>query len=98
MPAVVSLSALVGELDIATAPALEEAAMRAWADGAEQLVLDCSGLDFIDSTGLHTILRLRRRAVRLSVVHASAAVRRVFEVTGVPLDDAEGAVRTSTAA
>ena len=65
------------------------------------LLRDFSHLDDVQtvgSTGLHTILRLRRRAVRLSVVHASAAVRRVFEVTGVPLDDAEGAARTSTAA
>jgi len=42
---------LVRELDFATAPTLEEAISRACADGAEHVVLDLSGLDFMDSTG-----------------------------------------------
>ena len=49
-----------GELDLATAPTLEAAL-----DGveiAERLVLDLCGLSFIDSTGLHLLVALHRRA------------------------------------
>ncbi len=51
----------------------------------ERLVLDLSGLDFVDSTGLGVIIDLDQRARRgdfeLSIVPGPRQVQRVFEVT-----------------
>jgi len=74
-----------GELDLATAPKLEETLRRELAAG-KQVVLDLAALTFIDSTGLHTIV---------SALHISGEdglsvsptlpyqVRRVLEITGL---------------
>ena len=51
-----------GELDLATAPALEDALGRAFDGGSGRVVLDLRELEFIDSSGLRTLLTARRRA------------------------------------
>jgi ABC-type transporter Mla MlaB component len=53
---------LIGELDLASAPALTEALTSI--DGDGQLTLDLSELTFIDSTGLHAILQARTLSER----------------------------------
>ena len=71
---------------MATAPALqgELAALRD--AGFDRIILDLSALEFIDSTGLRLVLTLdaeaRRDGFTLSLVRGSAAVQRVFELTG----------------
>ena len=56
-----------------------------WRVGA--FVIDLSDLDFIDSTGLHVLLRARgllgREDRQLAVVCPHGPVRRVFELSGV---------------
>ena len=53
-----------GELDLATAPALE-AALQSGFDGvAARVVLDLRELEFIDSSGLRTLLTARRITAR----------------------------------
>ena len=46
-----------GELDLATAPALQRALLDAAADGPVDLVVDVSGVGFVDATGLGALLR-----------------------------------------
>ena len=72
---------IVGELDVATAPRLADALT----DTATQpeLVLDLSGVTFLDSYGVHSILELCRiRSGHAPVVirNPSRAVTRVFEI------------------
>ena len=54
-------------------------------DEIARLLLDLSGLDFVDSTGLGVIIDLDQRARRgdfeLSIVPGPRHVQRVFEVT-----------------
>jgi len=50
-----------GELDMATAPDLKAAALRHFLS-VEGLVVDLSGVRFIDSTGITALLDLKRRA------------------------------------
>lgn len=69
-----------GELDLATAPQLEQALLGV--NGVERIVVDLTGLSFIDSSGLRTLLLARRGNVPVSVVISSGAVRRTFEVAG----------------
>lgn len=84
-PGAVALVRLRGELDIACCDRLEEAVDRAVDDGASTVIVDLSSLEFLDSSGLRTLLKtdaeLRDRGVRLAVVRGSAAVHRVFQIT-----------------
>ena len=75
-----------GELDIATAPRLDRA-LREGRRPGEEVVLDLSGLEFIDSTGLRVVVRGVEAAAQegweLRLRHGPPAVRRVFEIAGV---------------
>lgn len=70
-----------GELDLASAPQLAEA----FGEGPVVLVL--GGLDFIDSTGLATLISERRRrsdeGSPFILVRGSETTQRLFSVTGV---------------
>ena len=76
----------IGELDLATAPELERV-LEALATGPSTVVLDLSGLTFVDCAGLRPVREavfagaLLGRQVRLS--GARPAVRRVLELTGL---------------
>ena len=75
-----------GELDLATVGALVERLhpVAAGADG--DLRLEVGGLTFIDSTGLHALMRLARAMPaphRLVLVDVTAPVRRLLELTGL---------------
>ncbi len=76
---------VTGELDVATVPAVEAALRRAEACGADEVVLDLSGLTFIGSAGLRLILeaddRARSAGHRLTL-RTGAAVVRTVELAG----------------
>lgn len=71
--------AFSGEFDIATAP-LGEQALTGDVD-----VLDLSGLEFMDSSGVKVLLRAcnARDGARLVVRGVRHSVRRILEMTGV---------------
>jgi len=74
---------LRGELDLASAGAFEQALRQAEAS-AGRLVVDLSGLGFIDSTGIHVLLEAQRRSGgRLSLRRGPDEVQRVLELTRV---------------
>ncbi|MCX5397434.1 STAS domain-containing protein [Streptomyces sp. NBC_00102] len=76
----------VGELDHHTADLLREPLENAVENGRVRLVVDCSGLEFCDSTGLNVLLGARLRAEEAGgEVHLAGmlpVVARVFEITG----------------
>ena len=78
---------LTGELDIATAPDLEQALETPLAAGAEDIVLDLRGVTFIDSSGLRVVLVASRSAAsegrRLIVVPGDGQVLRVIRLAQV---------------
>ena len=76
--------ALEGRLDTMTAPELE-AELNQSLDGAEQLTLDFSKLEYISSAGLRVLLsahKVMSKKGGMKVTHISEIVREVFEVTG----------------
>lgn len=79
---------LLGEIDLANADALGTAAENAVSNRARGLVLDLSGVTFLDSTGLRLVFRLARRlrdrqqSLRL-VVPDGARISRVLSLSGV---------------
>lgn len=82
------LVAVRGELDLATAPQLEEALLPRLQEGGHAL-LDLRELEFMDSTGVRVIVAAHLAAQdhggRLSVVRTSpdSPVGRVLEVSGL---------------
>jgi len=80
-----TLVALAGELDIASAPQFEEGLAAVERDTPGVLVLDLRKVEFIDSTGLRSVIaadeRARSTGRRFVIVRGTAAVERVFSVT-----------------
>lgn len=76
---------LRGELDISSAPQVEQALSRIEAARPGLIYLDLRELAFMDSTGLRTVVsadvRAREQGRRLAVVRGPDAVDRVFTVT-----------------
>ena len=79
--------ALQGELDLDGVGGVTEELESAEASDAREIVLDLSGLDFIDSSGVRMIvsadLRSRADGDRLRLIAGNPRVQRVFELTGV---------------
>ena len=75
-----------GELDIATAGHLERALLRP-RDPGQRVILDLTGLRFMDSTGLRILLRARTEAKEgrweLFLRNIPANVERLFSISGV---------------
>lgn len=78
---------LFGELDLASAGAVQAELERVEAGDAGAILLDLSGLTFMDSSGVRVVItahaRSRADANRLELVRGPAAVQRVFEICGV---------------
>ena len=76
-----------GELDIATAPRLEEAISAATSEPVAELVLDLRELTFMDSTGLRALaqanLKAEQAGTALSIWRGSRQIDRVLEISGL---------------
>jgi anti-anti-sigma factor len=79
--------ALSGELDMASAELLQEALASEELRGEQAIVLDLQQLEFIDSTGLRSILaaleRCRERNQEFAITPGSQQVQRLLRITGV---------------
>lgn len=76
----------IGEIDVRTAPSLRHALDRAVLEGSGDVVLDLSGVGFVDSSGLGVILgRYRRMPEGRSLILRAprAHVRGLLEISGV---------------
>jgi anti-anti-sigma factor len=83
-----SLVAVAGELDLATAARLEEALIAL--PPGDLVLIDLAACEFIDSTGMATIVRTQQRQEdgggHLAVFGASDQVARILEVVGLTED------------
>ena len=79
--------AVAGEIDLYTAPRLQAEFARLLETGVERVVIDMSGVEFCDSTGMNVLLsalkRLRERGGTLEVAGPRPAVRKILQVTGL---------------
>jgi len=77
--------ALTGRIDRDAALALDEAYAAARATGADELVLDFTAVDYINSTGIALIVgvlaRARAEKVRLLAAGLTPHYRHIFEIT-----------------
>jgi anti-sigma B factor antagonist len=87
--------AVYGDLDLHSADELGDRLVGAVERGASALVVDLSGVGFVDSQGLGALLRGTRRLGpgegRFRLVVPAPEIRRVFELTSLdqvfPLDE-----------
>ena len=79
--------AIFGEVDAATAGQLDRALQASSRDPSVELVVDCRGLSFIDSSGLDvfaaTAERLGDAGGRLILEAPRPATRRLLEISGL---------------
>ncbi|MEV7907849.1 STAS domain-containing protein [Streptomyces anulatus] len=79
---------IVGEIDLYTAPGLQAEFTRLLQESpATHVVIDMSGVEFCDSTGMNVLLsalkRLRERGGTLELAAPRPAVRKILQVTGL---------------
>ena len=75
-----------GEVDLASAPQLREAALRALSPGPKALCIDLAGVTFMDVCGLQVLLSAQRSASRaggrLVLARTPPVVDRLLDLTG----------------
>ena len=95
-----------GEIHVSTAPEFQRRLDEAISRGKTAVVLDLSGVEFIDSTGLSVILnglrRVTRQRGRMALVCTNPTVLRLFEITRLDTtfdihESREDALRTARA-
>ncbi|MGH3276088.1 MAG: STAS domain-containing protein, partial [Streptosporangiaceae bacterium] len=86
-----AVMSVAGEIDLYTAPRLHSALMTALSAGSPAapllLVVDMTGVEFCDSTGMNVLLAARRQAQEaggdLQLAALRAPIRKVLQVTGL---------------
>ena len=85
-PAPLARLTVTGEIDSSSAPLLREQLDTLLEGELTELVIDLSGVTFLDSAGLCVLAAAHRRAgtdVRLRVLASSRAVVRPLQITGL---------------
>jgi anti-sigma B factor antagonist len=76
-----------GDVDASNADQLRDASLRVLGDGASSLVVECSGLKFIDSAGLSALIAAYRAADvqwgTVTIRNPPDTARRILELTGL---------------
>jgi anti-sigma B factor antagonist len=79
--------AVVGEVDIFTAPELKRSIASAIDEGAREIVVDLTDTRFLDSTALGVLIgavkRLRPLDGQLVIVNTEPSTAKTFEITGL---------------
>jgi anti-anti-sigma factor len=81
-----ALVQLSGEVDLDTTGSLRDA-LDAIIHQRRNIILDCSALQYIDSTGLHVLFRacqeLKRYGCRMLIAAASPALQHAFTIINI---------------
>jgi anti-sigma B factor antagonist len=78
---------LRGSLDLATAPTVRAALTEAIEKGSNDLVVDLTRLEFLDSTGLGVLIGAHRRATEnggsMRLIVSDGPISRLLNITGL---------------
>lgn len=79
------VTAVVGRLDLRTAPELRTQVAAALVAGPGSMIIDLSDVEFIDSSGLGVLIGLHKqtaaRGGRLAIVPPTGSARQIFALT-----------------
>lgn len=77
---------VMGEVDLATAPALEQTLLDVAEDRTGEVIVDLTECSFLDSRGLRALVATRARLERsdrpLALVLSNPGVLKIFQITG----------------
>ena len=77
---------LQGKVDATSAPSVEQALVGVIDQGEKKLVIDCSGLDFISSAGLRSLLlavkKMKSEGGSIGLAALQPHVKEVFDISG----------------
>ena len=83
----VAVVAATGEVDVFTAPGLDAEITALLDQGSSRLVVDLSGVSFLDSTGLGVLVKglktARDAGGSMHLVVTSDRIRKIFDITGL---------------
>ena len=83
----VAVIRLGGEVDVYTSPRVKQEILDLLNAGTSKLVVDLSGVDYLDSTGLGVLIgglkRARERDGDLKLICDNVRILRIFEITGL---------------
>jgi anti-sigma B factor antagonist len=76
---------VTGDVDLNRSPALQQALLELVEKNPSRIVIDLSGVGYMDSSGVASLVKLlsrvRRKDVSLSLVGLTDRVRNIFEIT-----------------
>jgi anti-sigma B factor antagonist len=76
-----------GQIDLYSAPTFKTALVEAIDAGATELIVDLTGVDFMDSTGLGVLIGVNKRLGQvggaMAIVAPDETIRRTFEISGL---------------
>ena len=77
----------IGDIDIASSKALKEVLVNKFEEKAQDIILDFTQLDYIDSTGLGIIIgaygRMKESGKKLTIIHPKESIKRLLTITGL---------------
>ena len=83
----VAVIALGGEADVYTSPRIKQEIVDLLNNGSTKLVVDLTGVEYLDSTGLGVLIgglkRARERDGDLKLICDNVRILRIFEITGL---------------
>ena len=83
----IAVIGLNGEVDAYTCSRLREAMIEAIEDGGANLVVNMKEVEYIDSSGLGTLVgglkRVSERQGAITIVCTNPQIRKVFDITGL---------------
>jgi anti-sigma B factor antagonist len=75
---------VTGEVDLISAAAMEDRLAQALSEAPETVVADLTGVEFLDSTGIHILLRAAARAndhaIKMVVVRPAGAAATILDI------------------
>jgi len=93
---------LTGEVDVANAGQVRNSALKLMSTGIKHLVVDLNATEYMDSTGLGTLVgllkRMKESGGEVVIAVAQPRVKRLFEITGLTqvfriYDDVDAALK-----
>lgn len=83
----VAVIALTGEVDVYTSPRVKQEVVDCLNAGCTRLIIDLTGVEYLDSTGLGVLIgalkRARERDGDLKLICDNVRILRIFEITGL---------------
>lgn len=76
-----------GEVDIYTSPQMKEVLMDSLKEKETDIIIDCSKLEYVDSTGLGVLIsvlkNVRESENSITLINLKPNIRKLFDITGL---------------